>query len=41
MNYLVFKNGKFTGIIESNFPWASKYWASRCTHENKYRLVKG
>lgn len=25
----VYKHGKFLGIIETNFAWASAYWAKR------------
>ena len=25
----VFKNGKPLGIFESDYPWASQYWAER------------
>jgi hypothetical protein len=28
--YQVLKNGKFMGIIETNYVWASRYWAARC-----------
>ena len=34
----VMKNGKFFGITETNYKWASKYWAARCTKETKYTL---
>ena len=25
----VYKNGKFLGVVETNWEWASKYWAGR------------
>ncbi len=38
MTWQVFMNGKFIGIEESNYPWASKYWASRNTKERRFTL---
>ena len=39
VTYRVYKNGKFTGIIETNFEWASVYWKHRCNDNAKYELV--
>lgn len=40
MSWRVHKNGKPLGIVESNFPWASQYWAERSRISgNIYRLV--
>jgi len=25
----VYRNGRFTGIVETNFAWASAYWSRR------------
>ena len=38
MSWYVLKNGKFIGIIESNYPWASGYWAAQCKHGVIYSL---
>ena len=29
MGWKVYRYGKFIGIIESNYAWASKYWRTR------------
>lgn len=39
MMWHVTLNGQSLGIIETNAAWAFPYWASRCTHEKRYRLV--
>ena len=36
--WAVYRNGKDLGIIETNFPFASKYWSQKCTHEARYAL---
>jgi hypothetical protein len=38
--WAVFKNGKYLGIKETNYAWASKYWANQCTQKDKYTLRK-
>lgn len=35
----VYRNGKDLGIVESNYRYASQYWKSRATSDNKYKLI--
>jgi len=36
--YQVLKNGRFIGIVESNYVWASQYWAAQCRPGVRYTL---
>lgn len=35
----VYKNGKDMGIVETNYDWAVKYYASKTTQNTRYKLV--
>ncbi len=37
-SWKVYKSGKYIGIIESNYPWASAYWKKKSTPGVKYEL---
>lgn len=40
-NWAVFMDGKYLGIVESNYTWASKYWSRRAVLTGHvYRLVQ-
>ena len=40
MSYRVLCNGRFIGIVESNYHWASAYWAKQCREDVTYKLER-
>jgi hypothetical protein len=34
----VFLNKRSLGIIETNWPWASRYWSQRCSKDQRFVL---